>query len=84
VTGGRARRRPAAAGAGGFAPAKLRLGRSNKRLGQLQEVLVEVLGWLVGTEITRKIELATGGNGGHGGSASREEGTTTTFYRRTH
>jgi hypothetical protein len=42
--------------------------------GELQEVLVEVLGCLVGTRIKRKIELADGGNGGHDGSAHTREG----------
>jgi hypothetical protein len=42
--------------------------------GELQEVLVEVLGCLVGTGIKRKIELADGGNGGHDGSVHTREG----------
>jgi hypothetical protein len=42
--------------------------------GELQEVLVEVQGCLVGTRIKQKIELADGGNGGHDGSAHTREG----------
>jgi hypothetical protein len=36
-------------------------------------VRVEVPGQSVGLEHTRKIELAGGGNGGHGGTVLREE-----------
>jgi hypothetical protein len=55
------------------APANRRSGHDSKRLEGLQGVRVEVPGQLVGLEHTRKIELAGGGDGGHGGTLLREE-----------
>jgi hypothetical protein len=67
------RRRSAAAAAVAPAPANFRPGHDSKRLEGLQGVRVEVPGQSVGLEHTRKIELAGGGNGGHDGTALREE-----------
>jgi hypothetical protein len=51
----------------------LGIGQSNAWVGRLREVLVEVPGQSVGLGHTRKIELAGGGNGAHGGTVLREE-----------
>jgi hypothetical protein len=47
--------------------------QGNAWVGRLREVLVEVPGQSVGLGHTRKIEVAGGGNGGHGGTVLREE-----------
>jgi hypothetical protein len=70
---GTRRRSTVVATSGARAPANRRSGHDSKRLEGLQGVRVEVLWELVGTERTRKIELTSGGDGGHGGSVPREE-----------
>jgi hypothetical protein len=56
-TGGRARRKPAAAAAGMATPASLRSSLSNERVYRLQRVLGEVVIALVGNGRDRKMEL---------------------------
>jgi hypothetical protein len=56
-TGGRARRKPAAAAAGMATPASLRSSLSNKLVYRLQRVLGEVVAALVGNGRDRKMEL---------------------------
>jgi hypothetical protein len=69
-TGGRARRKPAAAAAGMVTPASLRSSLSNKRVCKLQRVLGEVVAALVGNDKDRKMELAV--RVSHGAAAAAQ------------
>jgi hypothetical protein len=66
--GGRPRRRPPAAAAGGVTPASWQLGLANKREGDLQGVLGHAEAARVSGASGRRVELAVstdgGGNGG--------------------
>jgi hypothetical protein len=78
ATGGRVRRRLAAAAAGGVTPASWQLGPGNKRRGKLRGVLGQAGAARVGVASGRRVELAVGTTGGdNGGLAARYQGQCT-------
>jgi hypothetical protein len=79
ATGGRVRRRlAAAAAAGGVTPASWQLGPGNKRKGKLRGVLGQAGAARVGVASGRRVELAVGTTGGdNGGLVARYQGQCT-------